>query len=99
MSAQDENLFASSTKLDPIWGVVANIVDERPYGHAGREIRHGTPKFNAGEKVYLWDVYWGMGGIISTVIGRFRGKYDYLTFSVQTAYLTHFRSKLIYSPT
>jgi hypothetical protein len=83
----------------PIWAVSANIVEERPYGPAGHETRRGTGKFNANQKVYLCDVFWGPGGETSTVIGRYRGKYKFITLSMQTRFLTHFRAELVYSPT
>jgi hypothetical protein len=99
MSDENTDTQPEPRRVEPIWGVVAKVVKERPYGPGGKESRRGTRKFNAGQKVYLWDVFWGMGGEDLTVIGRYRGKYGYITSSLRTAYLTDFRAELIYSPT
>jgi hypothetical protein len=87
------------TKIEPICGVAANIVKERPYGEGGKEIRRGTPKFHAGAKVYIADVFWGMGGESLMAVGRYRGKYKYIACGLRTEWLENFRVELIYSPT
>ncbi len=99
MSDDSEIILLPKPQIEPIWGVTANIVDGHPYGPDGKEIRKGTRKFNAGQKIYLSDVFWGMGGEMSTYIGRYRCKYAYITCSIRTAYVTNFRVELIYSPT
>ena len=83
---------------EPVWGVVANIVQERPYVEGGAEIRIGTKHFNAGAKVYLVEVYWGAGGDQLTVVGHHRQTHRFVTMDVSAAWLTNWRVSLIYSP-
>lgn len=99
MGQEPEITLVPKPQIEPIWGVAANIVQERLYGPGGSETRRGTNKFRARQKVYLYDVFWGMGGENSTYIGRYRGKYNYITCSIPTAFVTNFRAELIYSPT
>ena len=99
MSENPQDSLQEKPSVAPIWAVSAKIVEERPYGPGGRETRRGTNKFNANQKVYLVDVFWGMGGETSTVIERYRGKYKFITLSIQTHFLMHFRAEMVYSPT
>lgn len=84
--------------LLPVWGIVANIVRERPYGPEGKELRSGTKHFAPGAKVTLLDFYWGMGLETPTVVGRHRRSHRYITLAIRTKWLVNWRTELIYSP-
>lgn len=94
-----EPLQEEKPSVAPIWAVSAKIIEERPYGPGGRETRRGTGKFNANQKVYICGSFGGMGHITVTVVGRYRGKYKYITLSMSTRFLTRFRVEMVYSPT
>ena len=80
------------------WCAVANVVENRPYGPGGTEIRHGTKHFAPGAKVYLVTGYWGMGGESVTVIGRHRRTHRFITITLRSDYLQAWRTELAYSP-
>src|SRR5689334_22675323 len=84
--------------VQPIWYIVANVVDQRPYGPGGREQRDGLRLFRGGAKVYVADGYEGMGYETVTVIGHMRHGSRLATVDVATAFLTNWRVKLVYSP-
>ncbi len=76
----------------------AKIVEERPFGEGGTEIKKGTKHFLPGAKVYVIDAYWGECAAV-TVIGHHRtsGRYVKLDMSVQ--HLENFQLRRVYSPT
>ena len=81
------------------WCAVANVVENRPFGPGGVEIRHGTKYFAPGAKVYLVTGYWGMGGESVTVIGRNRRTRRFVRMDMRSNYLRDWRTELAYSPT
>lgn len=85
--------------VSPIWAISAKIVEESPSGYAGRKTRRGTRKFNANQKVYLWDYPNGNQWPMVDMVGRYRGKYKYIHTMINARYLFGFRAELIYSPT
>jgi len=87
------------SNVSPIWAVSVKIVEETPSGFAGRETRRGTRKFNANQKVYLWDYTSGNQWPMVDVIGRYRAKHKYINVMVNARYLIHFRAEMLYSPT
>ncbi|GEM_PF-6681080 len=97
MSEKPEQNKQSEVK--PIWAVSARVRDAYPFGPGGLEIRNGTKKFRGKQKVYYQYGYWGMGGQAIIVIGRYRGKYKYISCAIRSAVLTDFRPELVYSPT
>lgn len=82
----------------PVWGIVANIIQQRPYGPEGKELRSGTKHFAPGAKVTLLNFYWGMGLEIPIVVARHRRSHRYITFILRTNWLLNWRAELIYSP-
>jgi hypothetical protein len=98
MSDQKEQPEASATQVEPLWGVAANIVEERLYGKGGLETKRGTRKFHGGAKVYMVGAFWGMGGEKVVVVGHFRGKNPYITSVIGAELVENFRPELIYSP-
>lgn len=84
--------------VGPVWCPVANIVPERPYGPGGEEHRRGTKHFPPGAKIYCHAFFWGRGGEDVEVIGRHRGSHRYEKMIVRSAWLTHWRADLVYSP-
>jgi hypothetical protein len=84
------------TSVAPIWAVSARIVEESRIGPGGQDTRRGTRKFNANQKVYVWDT---QDGVMTNVIGRYRAKYKYINVMLHTRYLKDFRAEMIYSPT
>ncbi len=85
-------------RAGPVWWVVANVVDERPYGEGGRETRRGTKHFSPGTKVYCFPPLWGDGYEKVQVVGRHRGSRRYVTMIVASRWLTSWRVQLVYSP-
>ncbi|MFC7280163.1 hypothetical protein ACFQS1_39915 [Paractinoplanes rhizophilus] len=84
--------------VQPIWCIVANVVDERPYGPGGLEQRSGLRLFRGRAKVFVPDGYAGMGYETVRVIGHIRHGSRLATVDVATAFLTNWRVKLVYSP-
>ncbi|BCJ39463.1 hypothetical protein GCM10010168_62890 [Actinoplanes ianthinogenes] len=82
----------------PIWCIVANVVDERPYGPGGAERRRGLRRFAPGAKVWVPDGFAGIGYETVTVIGRPRGSQRYSIVHVRTEHLTNWRIRPVYSP-
>jgi hypothetical protein len=82
----------------PVWCVAANVLNERPYGPGGAEIRRGTKHFAPGAKVYVFDFFWGMGGEQVTVVGRHRKSRRYITLVMRATHLANWRAELAYSP-
>jgi hypothetical protein len=98
-NSQNESIeFSQGERVEPIWGVTARVAKSLPFGPGGKDVRRGTKKFRANQKVYLQADWWGTGSSIVTVIGRFHGKHQYISSAVSTAYLTDFRAELVYSP-
>ena len=95
---RDMTKRAATTEAQPVWCIVANVVDQRPYGPGGAEWRCGLRLFSAGAKVYVPDGYAGMGYQTVTVIGRTRHAPRYAIVDVATEHLTNWRLKLVYSP-
>jgi hypothetical protein len=82
----------------PIWCVAANVLNERPYGPGGAEVRRGTKHFAPGAKVHVFHYFWGMGGEQVTVVGRHRKSKRYITLVMRAAHLANWRAELVYSP-
>lgn len=83
---------------NPIWCVVANVVEERKSGPEGIP-RRGTKHFAPGTKVYC--VPWHLGGglgVAFKVYGQHRTSHRYVTMVVEANRLTNWRVKLVYSP-
>jgi hypothetical protein len=78
----------------PVWSMVANVIDDRPYGTAGPDRRQGLKVFAPGAKVYVV----GGSGLTVSVIGRGRKASRFVTADVAAAHLTNWRVELVYSP-
>lgn len=85
-------------EVSSAWCIVANIVNERPYGEGGLEMRRGTKQFAPGAKVYIVSFFWGVAGENLTVVGRQRKTHRYITLSMQSKWLVNWRVELVYSP-
>lgn len=85
-------------KPEPVWGVVANIVQEHPFGPGGLETRRGTKHYSAGAKVYCIHFFWDGPRTRVQVTGLHRGSRHYATTIVRHERLTNPRLKLIHSP-
>lgn len=88
----------TSEEPPAVWCIVANVVEERPYGPGGEETRRGLKIFPAGAKLYVPDGFGGMGWETVEVVGRGRGSARYVAARVQTRQLTNWRVKAVYSP-
>lgn len=88
----------TSEEPPAVWCIVANVVEERPYGPGGEETRRGLKIFPAGAKLYVPDGFGGMGWETVEVVGRGRGSARYVAARVQTGQLTNWRVKAVYSP-
>lgn len=81
--------------MDPRWGVVANVVEERL--HEGEVVR-GTKHFSPGTKVHVVGVRWGMGGETVTVLGLARRPKRWIVVDVRSRVLERWRAKVVYEP-
>ena len=80
------------------WCLVGNIVEERPSGVGGVDIRKGTKHFSPGTKVYAFPAQWGDGYEKVIVVGRHRGSKDFVTMAIKTDWVTNWRAKVVYNP-
>lgn len=81
-----------------MWCIVANVVDEHPYGPGGVESRRGLRIFRPGAKLYVADGFGGMGWETLEVVGQARTSPRYVAAKVRTEHLTNWRVKAVYSP-
>ena len=87
----------TSDRIEPVWGLVANVVDRRFSGPEG-EIRSGTKHFVPGAKVYYHRAYWGMGADQVKVTGRHRGSKKLVSVVMARRHLHNWRANMIYKP-
>lgn len=89
---------AGEPGVQPQWAIVANVVDERPFGPGGEETKRGLKIFRPNAKVYVIDGFGGMGWETVTVVGQPRKSPRWVTAHVQARNLHNFRVKLVYTP-
>lgn len=82
---------------NPLWCVVANVVNEHPVGE-NKEIKRGTKHFPAGAKVYCFPPLWGDGYQKIQVVGHHRGSHKLITLVMRSKLLENWRVKMVYSP-
>ena len=80
------------------WCLVGNIIEERPYGHGGEEIKKGTKHFAPNTKVYCLPAQWGDGYEQIIVIGQHRGAKKIKTMIISSDWVENWRAKVVYSP-
>jgi hypothetical protein len=80
------------------WTAVGNIIQERPYGPGGAEIRLGTKHFAPGAKVYIIDWFAGTCARI-VVIGLHRKSKKLIRLVIDVKLVENLRPKLCYNPT
>src|SRR5215472_17190729 len=86
----------SVEKETEIWSVVANIVDERPYGPGGIEKKKGTKHFPGGAKVYVIDSFPGECDSV-VVVGHHRKSLRLAKMVISVKQIHRLRLKLVYS--
>jgi hypothetical protein len=88
------------TKCEPVWCMVGNIVEERPYGEGGAETRIGTKHFSPGTKVYCFPPLWGDGYENIKVIGYHKGTRgrQLVVMVIKSAWIENRRAELVYKP-
>jgi len=84
--------------VEPKWLVTANIVENRPYGPGGKEIRNGTKLFRGGAKVYIVGAHAGMCEDI-IVLGHHRKSGKFIQSVIKVYHVENIRMTLCYSPT
>lgn len=89
-------LMAPKEKPEPVWCVVANIVENIPFG-AEHRIRKGTKHFSPGTKIYCYPPLWDIWNNVQ-VIGRHRGSRQFATMVINLNWLENCRVKLVYEP-
>src|SRR5262245_28275215 len=82
----------------PVWCMVGNIVEERPYGPGGQERRSGTKHFRAGAKIYCFPPLWGDGYRKIKVVGHHRMSNKLVTMVIDSKWIINRRAELVYSP-
>lgn len=95
---QKLKLLGVEDQVQPVWCLVGNIVEERPFGHGGEETRRGTKHFSPGTKVYCFPPLWGDGYERVKVIGKHRGSRRMATMIIRSDWITNRRAKLVYQP-
>ncbi|MEU6862075.1 hypothetical protein ABZ924_02165 [Streptomyces sp. NPDC046876] len=96
MTGSHEAQEAQEQGLEPLWMVVANVVQWRRYGEGGQGQRPGTKSFKGGSRVYVQESVDGAENCM--VIGRPRHTRRYVAAFVSTRHLHTFRPKLVRSP-
>ena len=71
----NENWQAIPASATSVLALIGNIVEDRPYGPGGEEVRHGTRLFRPNAKVYLSS----LAGSWTTFTPVPQAKYDYIT--------------------
>lgn len=84
-------------ELEPIWTVIANVVQDRACGPGGLEKRPGTKHFSPGTKVYIIDWYAGMYEYI-IVVGLSRKPKRFIKVVLRADWVDNLRVKLCYDP-
>lgn len=97
MNSESENEQLEH-EFSPVWCMVGNIVDQRPYGPGGREQRSGTKHFRSGAKVYCFPPLWGDGYKKVKVIGHHRKSNQLVTMVILSKWIENRRAELVYSP-
>lgn len=87
-----------NSALEPVWCLVANVVEERNFGPGGGERRRGTKHFAPGAKVCAFPVLWGDGYEKIKVVGRHRESHRFVKMVIPSKWLTNWRAQLVYSP-
>jgi len=80
------------------WCLVGNIVEDRPYGLGGDEIKKGTKHFSPKTKVYCLPIQWGDGYDQIIVIGRHRGSKKFKTMIISSDWVENWRAQVVYNP-
>lgn len=80
------------------WCLIGNIVQERPAGHGGLQIKRGTKHFAPGTKIYAFPVQWGDGYQRIIVVGRHLGSKAFVTMVINSEWVTNWRAKVVYNP-
>lgn len=93
-----ENSTAFTPTPESQWCLIGNIVEERPYGEGGHEMRPGTKHFSGGAKVYCLPAQWGDGYEQIIVIGRHRGSKQFRTMIISSEWVTNWRATVVYNP-
>ncbi|MDF2921648.1 MAG: hypothetical protein K0R57_562 [Paenibacillaceae bacterium] len=84
-------------RIDFVWCLVGNIINERFYG-AEKEIKRGTKKFSPGSKVYCFPALWGDGYEEIKVIGKTRKRKNYSVLITSSKYITNWRIQKAFTP-
>jgi uncharacterized protein (TIGR02996 family) len=90
----------------PVWCISGNIVESRPFGPGGTEIRRGTRLFKGNAKLHLADLdsgYWLFRPSPPwtpqfRVVGRHRKSLDWIACYLRPEYATNWRVELVYQP-
>ena len=94
------NELRRAAKIPPSqWCLIGNIVEKRPYGPGGAEVREGTKHFKGRAKVYCLPPQWGDGYEQIAVVGRHRNNNRYTRKIISSAWVTNWRAQVVYSPT
>jgi hypothetical protein len=83
---------------ESIWGVVANVVLERPYGPGGVERRRGTKQFAPGAKVHVFQRLGWSDWRRIRVLGRHRRSSRLIELTMGVEQLANWRVEAVYSP-
>ncbi len=85
-------------KSTPQWCLVGNIVNERPFGEGGEEVRRGTRHFAPRTKVYCLPAQWGDGYEKIVVIGLHRGSRRFVKMVIRSDWVSNWRAAVVYKP-
>ncbi len=91
-------------QADSTWVIAGNIVEERPYGPGGSEIRRGTRLFRPGAKVYLdslersYNVCRQYPYENVKVVGQHRKSRAWILSWVRAEWVANWRVQVLYQP-
>jgi hypothetical protein len=73
----------------PVWCLIANVVEERKFGVGGAEVKKGLKQLQPGAKVHCFPLMWGDGYDNVQVVARQRKSHRYMTIIVRSEHLTN----------
>jgi hypothetical protein len=103
----DENWQDIPASATSVLALVGNIVEDRPYGPGGEEVRHGTRLFRPNAKVYLSSLQSSLTINITaprakldyiTVVGQHRKSRKWIESWIDSTLVINWRIQVVYKP-
>lgn len=95
---RNETYQRSALIIEPVWCVVANVVDATLWSYDGQVRRSGTRHFSGGTTVYCLPAVLGNHYANVMVVGPHRRTLRYITVIMPSQHLTNWQVKLVECP-